>query len=103
MTTFSDLPNPDNCIWCIAARNCSTHDFEYKLLIDPDVPEGQPLKEYYSSLCPCGQQTPAALATTDPRDNPPDIVIHTKMCGDHTIKWLQNLMEMKVKFNKHDE
>ena len=100
MTTLPDLPNPDNCIWCTAARNCSTPNFEYKLLIDPDVPEEQSLKEYYSSLCPCGHQNPAALATIDPRDNPPDIVEHTKMCKDHTVKWLQDLMEMKVKFSR---
>lgn len=95
MTTQNDIPEPEDCLECKDARNCTTTTFQTKVLTDPLPQVDQSITDYLSSLCECGHQLIPSFVSGD---TPPSIE-HTKLCREHTVRWMQQVIEMKLKFN----
>tara|TARA_R110002020_G_scaffold23867_3_gene79109 strand:+ start:883 stop:1239 length:357 start_codon:yes stop_codon:yes gene_type:complete len=100
MTVQEDMPHPDKCGWCREARNCSTTTFESRTLVDPLPQPDQTIGAYYEELCECGHQTIPSFEFKG-RDIP-EWLPHTKLCKEHTIRWMQEVINLKMKFNPEE-
>ena len=87
------LTAPDRCGWCQDARTCDTKEFPVETLATPNPVEGELLSTYFENLCHCGQQMALVLAPDSytPNSNIP----HTTLCKEHTIRWMQALINLK--------
>ena len=82
---------------CLKARNCETKAFEANVILDPIPQPNQSLQEYLANLCQCGQQLVSAF------DEPNDDIIsipHTKMCIEHTIHWMSQIIDLQIKHQR---
>ena len=64
MTTQNDIPEPEDCLECKDARNCTTTTFQTKVLTDPLPQVDQSITDYLSSLCECGHQLIPSFVST---------------------------------------
>jgi hypothetical protein len=96
MVTQDKIPEPDNCIWCQEARNCTTVAFLSKDLLDPLLPSTQTMDEYLANLCECGHQRIPSWAEGE---DIPEFIPHTKLCIEHTIRWMEQICRLKVQFD----
>jgi len=99
MTTNSTLPHPDNCEECLKARNCETKTFESHLLQDPIPQPNQSLKEYLENLCQCGQQIIIAF---EERVDDSTTIPHTTVCIEHSIHWMAQIIDLKMRHERGD-
>ena len=100
MTTAEDLPNPENCLWCQEARNCTTSAFHSQMLLDPLIPAEQTLQQYLSKLCDCGHQLVPHFAEGS---DIPEFIPHTKLCKEHTIRWMEKVIQLQKEYaSKHN-
>ena len=89
----NQLPDPDRCGGCQNARACTTKDFPIETLTIPKPVKDELLSTYFENLCYCGQQM--ALVLSIDSYTPSSIIPHTKLCKEHTIKWMQALIKLK--------
>ena len=97
MTTKEDMPHPDNCKWCREARSCPTFSFESNVLMNPLPNSGQTMGDYYNKLCECGHQTLPSFEFKG--EDTPKRLQHTTLCKEHTMRWMQKVIDLKMKFN----
>lgn len=95
--TVQEIPEPEDCLFCQDARSCPVTSFETSILTDPQPTIDQSLADYLSSLCDCGQQLVPAITWDIPTR-----VEHTKLCKEHTVRWLQKVIKLKEQFNPKD-
>ena len=93
--TVQEIPEPEDCGDCQDARSCSTITFDTNTLTDPDVPEGQSITEYLSSLCQCGNQLVPAITWEGQAE-----IAHTKLCREHTVRWMQQIVTLKQTYDR---
>ena len=96
MVTSENIPHPDDCQWCDEARNCTTTVFISQEILNPLPLPDQTLENYYDSLCACGHQT---IPSWNLGEDVPDFLPHTKLCREHTIRWMESVINLKMKFN----
>ena len=94
----NQLPDPDRCGWCQDARTCTTKDFPAATLATPKPVKDELLSTYFENLCHCGQQM--ALVLPPDSYTPESIIPHTKLCKEHTIRWMQALIKLKERSSK---
>ena len=67
------------------------------MLLDPKIPPDVGMQEYLSKLCDCGHQTiPSFAEGTDI----PEFIPHTNLCIEHTLKWMETITNLKIKYDK---
>ena len=95
MVTQEDLPHPDNCLWCLEARNCTKVAFLSKEILDPILQPNQTIQEYLSTVCDCGHQLIPSWAEGS---DIPKYLPHTKLCKEHTLRWMMKVIDLKLKY-----
>jgi len=100
MPVQEDMPHPDNCKWCQEARNCPTSSFDSRILLDPLPQSNQSMTDYLNNLCECGHQMVPSFSP-DGKDIPSRLG-HTKLCKEHTIRWMEKIITLKMEFNPEE-
>ena len=97
MTTQEELPDPKDCSACQDARNCTTKNFIPKILLEPLPQVDQTIPEYFRNLCKCGHQLmPGGFGLEEYKE---PTITHTTMCVEHTIRWMNSVVNLKHKWN----
>jgi len=99
MVTGENIPEPDNCQWCQEARNCTTSVFIAQEILNPLPQPDQTIEDYYNNICKCGHQT---IPSYNLGKDIPDYLPHTTLCREHTIRWMESIIKLKMKHNPEE-
>ena len=100
MQTQEEMPHPDNCKWCKEARDCPTVSFDSRILLDPLPQSNQSMTDYLNNLCECGHQMVPSFSSK--AKDIPSRLEHTKLCKEHTIRWMEKIITLKMEFNPEE-